>query len=79
MLQIAAAYDTDSEKALMVYSDRYDEQGLHPTIDYQKGALRDDFDFGSLVLFRSADVKNFLKHDVACNTLMPRCMPYDYT
>lgn len=62
MLQIAAAYDTDSEKALMVYSDRYDEQGLHPTIDYQEGALRDDFDFGSLVLFRSADVKNFLKH-----------------
>ena len=31
LLQIAAAYDTDSEKALMVYSDRYDEQGLHPT------------------------------------------------
>lgn len=62
MLQIAAAYNTDSEKALMVYSDRYDEQGLHPTIDYQEGALRDDFDFGSLVLFRSADVKNFLKH-----------------
>lgn len=30
----------------------------HPTIDYQLGSIRDDFDFGSLVLLNSADVLN---------------------
>lgn len=30
----------------------------HPTIDYQLGSLRDDFDFGSLVLLNAADVLN---------------------
>lgn len=28
----------------------------HPTIDYQLGSIRDDFDFGSLVLLNAADV-----------------------
>lgn len=28
----------------------------HPTIDYQMGSLRDDFDFGSLVMLNAADV-----------------------
>jgi len=36
--------------AAMVYADRHD----HPVIDYQPGSLRDDFDFGSLWLVRSA-------------------------
>lgn len=37
--------------AAMVYSDRREADGTpHPVIDYQKGALRDDFDFGSLWL-----------------------------
>lgn len=30
----------------------------HPTIDYQLGSLRDDFDFGSVVMLNSADVLN---------------------
>lgn len=28
----------------------------HPTIDYQLGAIRDDFDFGSVILLNTADV-----------------------
>jgi len=50
--------DTD---AGMVYADRYKiKEGLlqpYPTIDYQEGSLRDDFDFGSLLLFRSSVLK----------------------
>lgn len=30
----------------------------HPVIDYQLGSLRDDFDFGSVVLLNAADVLN---------------------
>lgn len=41
----------------MVYADRYEEtEGTprpHPVIDYQPGSVRDDFDFGSLVMFRT--------------------------
>jgi len=43
--------------AAMVYSDRYTMEAgnrvAHPVIDYQEGALRDDFDFGSLLLLRT--------------------------
>ena len=39
--------------AVMVYSDRFIDGGFAPVIDYQLGALRDDFDFGSVVLFRA--------------------------
>lgn len=43
----------DTEAAL-IYSDHYSvEDGTvvkHPVIDYQEGSLRDDFDFGSLLL-----------------------------
>ena len=59
---MAAATDTE---AAMVYADRYElkanseELGTksverHPVIDYQEGSLRDDFDFGSLVLIRTS-------------------------
>ena len=50
----------------MVYADHYDliagEDGnstlrKHPLIDCQAGALRDDFDFGKLLLFRSSSFK----------------------
>lgn len=41
----------------MVYSDFYDHSGgkliPHPVIDYQAGSLRDDFDFGPLLLLKS--------------------------
>jgi len=56
MLRVIA--DTD---AGMVYADRYKEkEGLlqpHPVNDYQEGSLRDDFDFGSLMLFQSSALK----------------------
>ena len=47
----------DSSSAGMVYSDYYEQkEGVlkpHPVIDYQDGSLRDDFDFGSLLLYRT--------------------------
>lgn len=53
MLRVAA--DSD---AAMVYSDHWTvEQGerrAHPVIDYQEGSVRDDFDFGSLLLVSTA-------------------------
>ena len=40
----------------MVYADHYKvingERTAHPVIDYQLGSVRDDFDFGSLLLFK---------------------------
>lgn len=50
----ALADDTQSG---MVYSDYYERKGgrlaPHPVIDYQPGSLRNDFNFGSLLLYRS--------------------------
>jgi hypothetical protein len=52
MLQVAE----DTEAGLL-YTDCYKikegVQQAHPVIDYQEGSLRDDFDFGSLLLYRS--------------------------
>lgn len=57
MLQIAA--DTD---AAMLYSDRFiNVDGCikyAPVIDYQDGSLRDDFDFGSVLLFKTSSLKD---------------------
>lgn len=53
------------EDALMVYSDRFDEKGAHPTIDYQEGSLRDDFDFGSLWLVKTSAFKEFVQRSNA--------------
>ena len=51
---------TDSNAALL-YSDYYElKEGKlqpHPTIEYQDGSLRDDFDFGSLVLYKTERLK----------------------
>ncbi len=56
LLQIAQ--DTD---AGLVYADHYQvkggEQVKAPVIDYQKGSLRDDFDFGSVLFFDAAALK----------------------
>lgn len=45
----------------MVYADHYKtikgERTPHPVIDYQLGSVRDDFDFGSLLLFRTDYLK----------------------
>jgi hypothetical protein len=57
MLQVA-----DDTGAGMVYSDYYEikegELFPHPVIDYQQGSLRDDFNFGSLMLFRTSAFRN---------------------
>lgn len=50
-----AAMDSD---AVMVYADHWttgqdSSPKPHPVIDYQLGSVRDDFDFGSLLLIRS--------------------------
>ena len=47
--------------ASLLYSDRFVSSGgvmsPAPVIDWQKGALRDDFDFGGAMLFRSSALK----------------------
>lgn len=52
MLRIA-----EDTRAGMVYADHYRvTDGVkrpHPVIDYQEGSLRDDFDFGSLMVFNA--------------------------
>jgi Glycosyltransferases involved in cell wall biogenesis len=56
MLRIAS-----DSNAGMVYSDHYrdSEKGRTniPVIDYQKGSLRDDFDFGSVLLYNTVALK----------------------
>ena len=49
-------------QAAILYSDYFDQQPdgattLHPLIDYQPGSLRDDFDFGQVVLLSRAAVR----------------------
>ena len=60
---MAVADDTSAD---MVYADHYelitDAEGKqvrrrHPLIECQKGALRNDFDFGSVLLFRTSSFK----------------------
>ena len=65
---LAVAADTGAD---MVYADHYDAVDSinddlsrlvkHPLIDCQKGALRDDFDFGGLLLFRTSSFKDALR------------------
>jgi hypothetical protein len=67
--------EAESKGALLSYSDynqfvegEYDEQGressLVPTIEYQIGSIRDDFNFGALVLIKSGALRDFL---AVCN------------
>ena len=55
-----AAAETD---AAMVYADRLSvkdgQTAPHPVIDWQEGSLRDDFDFGSVVLVRASALHGF--------------------
>ena len=59
---LAIAGDTN---AGMLYADRYllknGNSQQAPVIDYQKGSLRDDFDFGSLLFFRSSVLKQAVR------------------
>ncbi len=59
---VVAARETG---AAMVYSDRHRVEGgerrPRPVIDWQEGSLRDDFDFGSVVLVRASLLRDFLR------------------
>ena len=64
---VAIAEDTGAD---MLYADHYKlvagEEGQplrkkHPLIECQKGALRDDFDFGSVLVFRSTSFKRVVR------------------
>lgn len=57
----------DDTGALMLYADHYrvvnGEREAHPVIELQEGALRDDFDFGGLILVRNNAVRTFLEEN----------------
>lgn len=65
--QRLAAFATDS-KAGIAFSDLIKEENgemrPHPVIDCQEGSLRDDFDFGSVMLASSAAVRFYLEQDL---------------
>lgn len=52
------ASDVDSTLTYCYFRDRLPDGTVtdHPVIDYQPGSVRDDFDFGPLVLLNAADV-----------------------
>ena len=58
MMRVASETD-----ASMVYADRLSviegEAFPHPVTDWQEGSLRDDFDFGSVVMLKASLLKNF--------------------
>ena len=55
----------ESTKAGLAYSDFFDEsehgKTLHPLNDYQLGSVRDDFDFGAMILFSVPAVRKTMK------------------
>ena len=60
---LSVAEDTG---AAMVYADHFKETGgvrsFAPVIDCQPGALRDDFDFGSVMLYRTSALQEAVSH-----------------
>jgi GT2 family glycosyltransferase len=57
--------EAESTKAGLVYPDFYEEskygKTLHPLNDYQPGSVRDDFDFGAMILFSVSAIRKALK------------------
>lgn len=55
----------ESTKAGLIYSDFHDAMKkrkiYHPLNDYQPGSIRDDFDFGPVILFRVSDIQESIK------------------
>ncbi len=51
----------DDANAGMVYADYYEKKNgqmvAHPVIEYQSGSLRDDFNFGSLLVYKAEALK----------------------
>nr|WP_314662516.1 DUF4922 domain-containing protein [uncultured Prevotella sp.] len=64
MLQVA-----EETGAAMVYADHYSVEAgktvKHPVTDYQLGSIRDDFDFGSVVLLKTECLKEYAAKEVA--------------
>lgn len=52
MVQVA-----ESTNAVLCYADHFFEDKPSPVIDYQFGSLRDDFDFGGVLLFKTEALK----------------------
>ena len=50
---------SDSDAA-MLYSDFYSNGEKHPVIDYQPGSLRNDFDFGSIIIIRTSLLQDYI-------------------
>jgi hypothetical protein len=54
----------ESTKSGIIYSDFYDEsyegKTLHPLIDYQLGSVRNDFDFGAMILYSVSAIRKAL-------------------
>lgn len=63
MLQVA-----EETGAAMVYADHYSVEAgktvKHPVTDYQLGSIRDDFDFGSVVLLKTEYLKEYAAKEV---------------
>jgi Glycosyl transferase family 2 len=57
----------ENVNAGMVYSDYFENKNnqlaTHPVIDYQEGSLRDDFNFGSVILYKTSIFRD------ACKTM----------
>ena len=57
----------ESTKAGLVYSDFWEESGagktIHPLNDYQQGSVRDDFDFGTMMLFSVPAIRRAMEKD----------------
>ena len=64
MLQMA-----EETGAAMVYADQYSVEAgktvKHPVTAYQLGSIRDDFDFGSVVLLKTEYLKEYVAREVA--------------
>lgn len=52
LLQVA-----DSTAAVIAYADHFNGESPCPVVPYQKGSVRDDFDFGGLLLIRTSAMK----------------------
>lgn len=54
------------------------ERTPHPVIDYQLGSVRDDFDFGSLLMFRTDYLKRAINEiEAEKSTNIPHYMLCD--
>jgi len=55
----------EDTSAGMIYSDYYENKenrlSPHPVIDYQEGSLRDDFNFGSVILYKTTAFREACK------------------